>query len=63
MVDETNKPEEQTSAPVKGPAPISSTKGPKEPHIRAHLKIPPTQRDSRKLFVGGLPVDGKFWEF
>ncbi len=27
---------------------------------RPRLKIPPTLRDSRKLFVGGLPLDGTF---
>jgi hypothetical protein len=26
--------------------------------LRAPLKIPPTVKDARKLFVGGLPSDG-----
>ena len=25
-----------------------------------HVKVPPTKKDSRKLFVGGLPSNGKF---
>jgi hypothetical protein len=27
---------------------------------RPNMKIPPTHKDNRKLFVGGLPVDGTF---
>ena len=30
------------------------------PAQRASLKIPPTAKDDRKLFVGGLPSDSKF---
>ena len=26
-----------------------------------HVKVPPTKKDSRKLFVGGLPSNGKFY--
>jgi len=33
--------------------------GPLPNHGRPSLKIPPTKKDSRKLFVGGLPVDSK----
>jgi hypothetical protein len=35
-------------------------KPPTVPSQRAPLKIPPTVKDVRKLFVGGLPSDGKF---
>lgn len=28
--------------------------------VRLALKIPPTSKDNRKLFVGGLPMDGTY---
>ena len=30
---------------------------------RQEFKIPPTKKDARKLFVGGLPSDGMFGSF
>lgn len=30
-------------------------------HPRQSLKIPPSQKDDRKLFVGGLPADSKYY--
>lgn len=38
--------------------PISSSNHHHLVEPRPRLKIPPTLRDSRKLFVGGLPLDG-----
>lgn len=32
------------------------------PYTRASLKIPPTKKDERKLFVGGLPANSKYLE-
>jgi hypothetical protein len=29
------------------------------PYSRPSLRIPPTQKDERKLFVGGLPANGE----
>jgi hypothetical protein len=37
-------------------APTSS----RRPGGRMSIKIPPTSKDSRKLFVGGLPMDGTY---
>lgn len=40
---------------------VSSFPRPQQPILqRPSLKIPPTKKDDRKLFVGGLPSDGKF---
>jgi hypothetical protein len=40
----------------------ASVKAASHPHSvsRANLKIPPTMKDARKLFVGGLPPDGTY---
>ena len=41
--------------------PAETRKQSKQTHeyVRPSLKIPPTQKDERKLFVGGLPANGK----
>lgn len=42
------------------PPPVTPTTTPQRLVAqRPSLKIPPTAKDERKLFVGGLPADGK----
>ena len=52
--NETASPPGAATVVVPGSSP---TRG---PHPRPSLKIPPFQRDARKLFVGGLPADSKY---
>jgi hypothetical protein len=45
-------PQQETSTRQKRPPRLIDT--------RPNMKIPPTHKDNRKLFVGGLPLDGTF---
>lgn len=47
--------------PIDSPAQFSevATTVAPTPYIRPTIKIPPTKKDERKLFVGGLPANGK----
>lgn len=50
--NDNSNPQQGTGAPYGG-QPITNIN---------NIKIPPTIKDDRKLFVGGLPSDGK-WEY
>ena len=48
------------AAPAEPPVIVNPTPNRVSHHGRPSLKIPPTKKDPRKLFIGGLPPDSKY---
>lgn len=53
------KPRNDNSNPQQGTGTVGRPSGAEIVHTRPSLQIPPTRKDARKLFVGGLPADSK----